>query len=145
MQKWIELAKKLYYKYESMILYVFFGGLTTLINFAVHFSARFLGADVPAATTVAWFCAVLFAYFTNRKWVFKSRTTGFGAFIKEMASFFGARIFSYLVEVAIMTAFVKWLGFNELLIKIAANVVVLILNYILSKWIVFRKKEPAEK
>lgn len=138
-----ERLKTLYTRHESVILYIFFGGLTTLVSFATHFSTRFLGGSVEVATTVSWICAVLFAFFTNRKWVFNSPTKGTAAFFRQLVSFFGARLFSFLVELAIMTVFVNFLHYNELLIKIAANVVVLILNYILSKFLVFRKKTTA--
>ena len=140
MQKLIETAKKLYEKYENIILYVFFGGLTTIVGFGTYFLFRFLSLDVVESNVASWICAVLFAFFTNRTWVFKSPTKGAFDFIKQMGSFFGARLFSLLIETSIMWFFVDILHYNELLIKIAASVVVLILNYILSKLVVFRKK-----
>lgn len=133
------LFLRLYKRYESIILYVFFGGLTTVVSFVMHFGVRFLGGEVWLATIVSWVCAVLFAFFTNRNYVFKSPTNSVTAFLRQIISFFGARGFSLLVELLIMTVFVKYLLYNEFFVKIGANVVVLILNYVLSKLIVFRK------
>ena len=145
MQKLIQLAKKIFAKYESIIVYVFFGGLTTIVAFGVYFLVRFFGLGVIPSNVISWICAVLFAFFTNRIWVFKSPTKTTAEFLKQISSFFGARLFSLLVETTIMWFFIDIHHYNELIVKLAASVVVLILNYILSKLIVFRKKEQVSK
>ena len=83
-------------------------------------------------------------FITNKIWVFESRTQGLNNFLKEFTSFYAARLFTLIVDISIMYLFVDMLGFNgkfeEFIIKILDNVVVLILNYLLSKLFVFRKK-----
>lgn len=146
MQKLIDLIKKLYTKYESIILYVFFGGLTTCVDFATYIiSTRIFSANEQIATWLAWLFAVLFAFFTNRKWVFKADTIGLKSFMYQLSSFFGARLFSGIVSWLMILLFFTYLGINDIIVKVAASVIVLILNYILSKLVVFRKKEQVSK
>lgn len=162
------MLKKLYGKYEDIILYIVFGVLTTVVSFVTQFLASgFLGTPVLVSTCISWICAVTFAYVTNRKFVFKSeekRKTGIAA---EAARFYGARIATGVLEVAIMylcadrfsSTFIKLMnlesldytsgipaafknahGLNEMIFKLITNVIILISNYILSKLLVFRKK-----
>lgn len=127
-------------KYREVVLYLFFGGLTTLVNIAAYaLFARALAMDVTLSTVVAWVFSVVFAYLTNRKWVFQSRASGSRAVLCEIGAFFGGRAFSGLLDVGIMFLFAQTLGFNDMIVKILSNVLVIVLNYILSKWIVFRK------
>jgi len=155
----MEKLKQLYHKYEDIIRYVFFGGLTTVVSFASHFIARFAGAELPdeitlaslqaaldnsavsatLATTISWICAVTFAFVTNKIFVFRSREKGKGI-IREALMFYGARLTSYWVEVLMMFLLVTKMGINELLIKVMAQVVILVMNYLFSKFIVFKKK-----
>jgi len=142
MDKLIDFVKKMYKKYEAIILYVFFGGLTTVVDFTVYFSTtRLFGLNEQIATWLAWFCAVLFAFFTNRKWVFKAEHPGFKAFAWQVGSFFASRLFSGFINWLMIFVFVSLMGISDIIIKCAAAVVVIILNYILSKLIVFKKKD----
>ena len=105
--------------------------------------ARLLGKISPkisTSTVISWICAVTFAYITNRIWVFESEAEGKKAIISEAASFYGGRIFTLLVEMFMMWLGYSLLSFNYWVTKIVANVVVLILNYVISKLVVFRKK-----
>lgn len=137
MQKLIFLFKK----YRELILYVFFGGCTTLVNIVSYFlSTRLLHLTTSPATILAWILSVLFAYVTNRRWVFESTARGASAVIKEMGGFFGARLATGLMDLGIMFLFVDLLGLNDLVIKITSNVLVIVANYVLSKLFVFRKK-----
>lgn len=137
----MDRIKALYQKYRELILYVFFGGLTTVVNFVSYaVFAKMLGVDEITSTVIAFVLSVIFAYLTNRKWVFQSRASGWRAIGYEVATFFGGRIFSGLLDVLIMYVFVTRLGFYDLLIKILSNILVIILNFIISKLIVFRKK-----
>lgn len=155
----------LFRRYESMVLYVFFGGLTTVVSFLTYFLGKWMfspaglseSAAVAAANVFSWILAVLFAFFTNRIWVFKSPTKGVKAFLLQMMAFFGARLFSFAIDMGIMLAGAKiletvWLqptGFfkttPEFWVKIGSNVVVLILNYLLSKFFVFHKKNAQKE
>ncbi len=133
--------KQLLHKYREQILYVLFGGLTTLVNLAVYYlCATPLGLGTVVSTGIAWVLSVLFAYVTNRRWVFESQTRGAAAVLREMGSFFLCRLLSGLMDMAIMYLFVDLLHLNDMVIKLASNVLVIIVNYIASKLLIFRKK-----
>lgn len=133
---------KLTEKYREIILYGVFGGLTTVVDWAVYmaWTWAFPGkyANV-AGTGLAWVAAVLFAYFTNRRWVFPSRADGLIPRLRECAAFFGSRILSGLVNLWIMYVAVDLMRFDGGTVKLASNVLVIIINYLLSKFLVFRK------
>ena len=141
----IELLKK----YKSIILYIIFGGLTTVVDWTVSFSLYYLWGEAIEATpwlihganVIAWVAAVAFAYVTNRIWVFESKRRGFAPILGEIFAFAGGRVFTLLLQEVLMAVFFTWLGFNEYLVKIVAAVLVVILNYFISKLLVFRKKK----
>lgn len=142
-----------YVKNKSVLLYLFFGGLTTLVSIVTFwlselliktdFNISILGsvysAKVVLTNTISWICAVLFAFFTNRIWVFNSPTDTWKGFFKQISAFFGGRFATFLLETVILIVFVSALHFNELVIKIFAQLVVLVSNYVISKLIVFKK------
>ena len=90
-------------------------------------------------TVAAWALAVLFAYLTNRSMVFHSTAAGAQEIMKEIGSFFACRLGTGVVDWAIMFVFVTVLHFNDMIIKILANIIVIILNYVLSKFVIFKK------
>lgn len=129
-------------KYKDFILYAIFGVLTTLVNVVVYWLlAHPLGLGTMISTVVAWIAAVLFAYVTNRKWVFHSDAHTTKEIAKEIASFFACRLATGAVDWACMLVFVDILHFHDVLIKVLANILVIILNYVASKLIIFRKKK----
>ncbi len=146
--------ERFYIKNKSVLLYLFFGGLTTLVSILTFWLAElFIRSDfnvsifgsmysvkVVLSNAISWICAVLFAFFTNRIWVFNSPTDSWTGFFKQMAAFFGGRFATFLLETAILVVFVSILDFNEMLMKIIAQLVVLVSNYVISKLIVFRKR-----
>ncbi|MBQ2028688.1 MAG: GtrA family protein [Clostridia bacterium] len=135
----------LFRKYSEYILYVFFGGVTTVINIVAYWiCTRWLGMDTDWATTIAWILAVIVAYVTNRIWVFRSKENSFVGIVREVVSFFGARIATGLMDLGIMHLFVEVLHWPDMPVKIASNVLVIILNYIFSKLFIFRKKKGEE-
>ncbi|WP_173336712.1 GtrA family protein [uncultured Ruminococcus sp.] len=147
--------RELYYKYEEKWLYLFFGVLTTAVSFiSAGISKNLLenagmgtGAVSTISTVISWICAVTFAYVTNRLWVFESHASGAKELASEAASFYGGRVFTLLTEMAIMWLGYSLIGINYWVTKIAANVIVLILNYVISKLFVFKDKtggKPAE-
>lgn len=136
-----QCIQKLYYKYESGLLYIFFGGLTTLVSIGTQYLAAWLGASTALATTISWICAVTFAFFTNRTCVFKSTVSDKRGVLREAAQFFGARLFSYFLELGFMVVTVDVLGLNQYIMKLIAQIFVLILNYVFSKFIIFAKKK----
>lgn len=127
------------HKTREIILYVFFGGLTTIVSIVIFliFTRLFL-FNAVISNVISWIISVCFAYLTNRKWVFVSKKSGLKAIGGEVIAFFASRSFSGLIETAIIYIFVDILGLYDLAVKIAATVIVIILNYILSKIIVFR-------
>lgn len=130
----------LYKKYKEILLYIFFGGLTTVVSFVTFwFFAEPMGIHELIANAISWIFAVTFAYITNRIWVFDSKVGTAAGVVREAAAFYGGRLATLGFEELVLFVFVTWLGYNELLIKILATVGVLILNYIISKLIVFRK------
>ncbi len=129
-------------KYRHVLLYGIFGVLTTVVNIVVYWvMAHLLHLTTTPSTLIAWVVAVLFAYLTNRKWVFDSQAEGNKQILAELISFFLCRIATGVVDWLCMFAFVDLLHLNDVLIKAAANVLVIILNFIASKWLIFKKKE----
>ena len=134
-------------KHKSVILYILFGGLTTVVDWSISFLLYYLWGDAIEATpillhganVIAWVAAVAFAYITNRIWVFESKRRGLLPILGEIVAFAGGRVLTLLLQEAIMAVFCTWLGLNEYLFKIIAAVLVVILNYFLSKLVVFRK------
>ncbi len=136
-----EKLKALYKRYQDVIPYLFFGVCTTLVNMAAYWLAAYpLGLSVTASTVIAWVLAVLFAYVTNRRWVFHSDARTTSEILREMASFFSCRLATGLLDVGCMFLFADVLGWNDLLIKALDNVLVVILNYVASKLLIFRKR-----
>ena len=138
----LNIFEGFYRKYKEVLLYLFFGGLTTVISIG-SYSYCDVGLHINplVANIISWILAVLFAYVTNKIWVFSAQTYGIGELFSEMLHFFGGRLFTLVLEEVILFVFVNKLHFNSILVKIAAQFMVLVLNYIISKLIVFRKKK----
>ena len=133
--------KELFMKYKEVISYLFFGVLTTVVNFVVYFACTDgLHINYLAATAVSWVAAVLFSYVTNRKWVFESKVSGFMPILREMAVFVGCRVFSGVMDMGIMFISVDMIGISDRIAKFVTQVAVVVLNYIFSKIIIFRNK-----
>ena len=132
------LDKTIYYikKYESVLLYLIFGVLTT---FVILFNHVLLSNIL--SNGIAWVAAVIFAFITNKIWVFKSKTLEIEQVIKELIAFFSARLSTGLLDMAIMYVGVDLLKVNSIYSKIISGVVVVILNYIFSKLFIFRKNK----
>jgi len=130
-------------RYRGIILYGVFGLLTTAVNTACYYLC-FDVLTLPnlASTAIAWLIAVLFAFITNKMWVFDSKSFARGVFFRELASFFSCRIATGLLDMAIMYVAVDCKGWNEMLWKLLANIIVIVLNYAASKLLVFTKNAP---
>lgn len=141
-----ENIKELYFKYKEVINYLVFGVLSMIVNFASYYLfARVLNIDEVISSGLSWFCAVLFAYITNKLFVFDSKTNTAKEFLKEMISFFLARILSgILCDVGTFALMVKVFGINDMIAKVVTQVMVVIVNYILSKFFIFKKKKDVE-
>ena len=138
MKKLLGLIKK----HEEVISYLFFGGLTTLVNYIVYLPCyNLLHMSGALSNAVAWVAAVAFAYLTNKPFVFKSHDWSAKTVIPELTKFVGCRIGSGLAETAIIFVTVDCLLWNGNVIKLITSVLVVVLNYIASKLLVFRKSE----
>lgn len=144
MKNLIQKIKKLIKKYEELIKYFIIGVITTIINYAIFaVLSSVVNIDMHVSNIIAWIVSVIFAYFTNKLFVFESKSFKLNVMGKEILSFGAARVFSLLLEELILYIFVNLLNMNQLIIKLIANIVVMIVNYILSKFIIFKK--PKEK
>lgn len=136
----MEKTKELLKKYKEVIMYLIFGVLTTIVNIvAYEIFANVIKIDYLISNAIAWFLSVLFAYITNRIFVFESKTKKIKELIREIASFFGFRLLSGAMDMGFMYLFVTIMQFNDSLMKILVNIIVVILNYIFSKLFIFKK------
>ena len=131
----------LYISYKEVIHYLIFGGFTTLVNFIVYFTAKWVGIAEWISNGIAWIIAVAFAYITNKIFVFESKATGKKEILKEISSFFACRAFSGILDIGLFWLLVEKLKFNDVIIKIILQIVVILLNYIFSKLWVFKKNK----
>ena len=133
----------LYKKYKELISYLIVGGLTTVVSLGVYYGCvlTFLDPEVAvqlqAANVLSWIAAVTFAYFTNRKYVFESKNENR---LQEAAAFYGSRVTTLLLDMLCMFLMVTLMGWNVKVAKLIVQVLVTVANYILSKFLVFRKK-----
>ena len=140
MKNLIQKIKELMKKYQELIKYFIIGVITTIINYAIFaILTSALNIDIHVSNIIAWIVSVIFAYFTNKLFVFESKSFNINVLAKELLSFGAARVLSLLLEELILYVFVDRLSMNILIIKLMANVVVMIVNYILSKFVIFKK------
>lgn len=143
---------------KEVILYIVFGVLTTVVNLVVFticnrafdgtnflnsdfLSFLFLGKPYLLSNTIAWIVAVVFAFFTNKMFVFQSKSFEIKNLLKELASFLGARVFSLIVEQIGLFILIDKVLLNELVSKIILGIVVVVLNYFFSKLFIFKKSK----
>ncbi|AUA38032.1 membrane protein, GtrA family [Clostridioides difficile] len=127
-------------KHRETILYLFFGAFTTLVNIVSYlFFTRVILFNFMVANALAWILAVLFAYVTNKFFVFESKRIEIRFVFKEFLSFVSFRLLSGVVEMLIMYVMIDLLFVNDVIVKIFTNIVVIVLNYLFSKMIIFKK------
>lgn len=139
--KFFKPLVNLYYDYREVWLYLFFGALTVLVNIVSYKLINITGINYMISNVIAWIIAVVFAYVTNKLYVFDSVTDTKKAFLKEMISFFVARLLSLGIDVLIMYIGVTLIGINDILTKVIANIVVIIANYVMSKLFIFKRDD----
>lgn len=133
-------------KYREQVSYVFFGGLTTLVNIVSYYVLNgIIGVDTVPATAAAQVLSVLFAYVTNKKYVFRSHTTGAAQLLREMGSFFACRAVSFFLDIGIMWLTVDVLMWPNMLMKIISNAIIVVVNYVASKVFIFGKGREGKK
>lgn len=137
--------KTLIQRHKAILIYLLFGGLTTLVSFAIYWLGyHWLQLSAATSNAAAWIIAVLFAFFTNKPFVFHSHDWRWKVLFPELLKFIGCRVVSGILETAFLGITVDLLAWNGLIMKIAVSVVVVILNYIASKWLIFRRKQQED-
>ena len=138
----MEKLISLYKRYKEIVNYLIVGGLTTVVSLGVYYGCVLtildpeVAVQLQAANINSWIAAVTFAYFTNRKFVFESKNENK---LKEAAAFYGSRVTTLLVDMGCMFLMVTLFGWNDKIAKLIVQVIVTVANYVLSKFIVFRK------
>ena len=131
----------LFAKYKQTILYLIFGVLSTIVNILTYtFCTRNLNIEFLISNWIAWIVAVLFAYITNKFFVFESKKINIKFLIKELSSFVSCRLLSGIIEMILMYTMISLMSLNDFIVNIITNVVVVILNFIFSKLIIFKNK-----
>lgn len=135
--------KELYLKYKEIINYLIVGVLTTVVSLVVYYICvcTFLNPNnaiqLQVANIISWICGVAFAYITNRKFVFESKTN---KIVKELTSFVGSRLITLILDMLMMYIMVTLMGINDKISKLIVQILVIVLNYLFSKLFVFKKK-----
>lgn len=130
-----------YESYREALLYLFFGGITLFLNLGIFIGIdHFTDINELINNIICWIICVAFQFITNRTWVFDGKVSGGRHILRQMVIFFGGRIFTFMLEEAIIVIFITWLGFNSFVVKFSAQIIVIILNYVISKTIVFRNR-----
>ena len=135
----IPWIRRMFQKYRDIILYLIFGALTTAVNWAVYYPLYNLaGWSGGASKIVAWIAAVIFAYLTNKPFVFGSHDWSLKVVMPELLKFIGCRVGSGVLEIGVIFLTVDLLGWNGNIMNVVVSVFVVIINYIGSKWL-FKK------
>ena len=129
-------------KHRQILLYLFFGGVTTVVSYAVYFVLynRF-NCYASVSNAVSWVIAVVVAYLTNKPFVFQSRDWSAHTVLVELSEFAGLRLLSGVLETAVIFLFCDLLCWNGNWVKVVTSIFVIILNFLFSKFVVFRKKQ----
>ena len=137
----MKTMQELLRRYRGLILYGIFGVLTTAVNMVVYYLC-FDVLSIPnlISTAIAWLISVLFAFITNKLWVFESKSFAKTVFFRELVSFFSCRIATGVLDMTIMYVAVDRLAQNEILWKLLSNIIVIVLNYAASKLLIFKKE-----
>lgn len=132
----------IYHKYEEVLSYLIFGFLAFVVNYVVYaVGIKAFSLNYQVSNMIAWVVAVIFAYWTNRTFVFKSKTKEITSILKEFASFVSARLATLILEIVILWLFVDVLSINDMFAKLVGQFVVIVTNYFLSKLWIFKKKK----
>lgn len=134
----LKILEPYYKKHKEGVLYLFFGGMSFLISILTYGAlSGIFCIDVLVSNIFAWIFTVSFAYAANRAWVFEVKAAGASAIVKEISRFVSGRAATLIVEEVILLIFVDWMELGSMEVKIAATVLVIILNYVISKFWVF--------
>lgn len=137
----LRILKPWYSKHKEVLLYLFFGGLAVFLNLGLFvFFTKNLGWGDLFANVVDWIICVLFQFITNKTWVFAAETDSTKGLVAQLTGFFGGRLLTLLLEELILGIFIVGLHWNRIAVKLAAQIFVIVANYVISKFFVFKKK-----
>lgn len=138
----MEKILNIYNQFKEQILYIVFGVLTTAINIIAFFvCSRLMNLGLIPSNVIAWILSVLFAFVTNKIYVFNSKNYNFSVVLRELIDFVISRGATGILDLGLMYLFVSVIGIEDMISKIVINIIVIILNYILSKLYVFKNKK----
>lgn len=141
----IKTIKDLLIKYKEIISYLFFGVLTTAVDFVSYYIlTRFLHLDEGFSNVLAQFLAIVFAYVTNKLFVFEDKSNGFKSLVIQFGKFFSLRLVTLVLNSILFIVMIDKMGINDIITKAIVSVIVIILNYVFSKLIVFKSKEKQQ-
>ncbi|MBQ4116484.1 MAG: GtrA family protein [Clostridia bacterium] len=141
----INKIKDLLIKYKEVISYLFFGVLTTAVDFVSYYIlTRFLSLDEGFSNVLAQFLAIIFAYVTNKLFVFEDKTNTIKSLIIQFGKFFSLRLVTLVLNTVLFVIMIDKMGINDIVTKAIVSVIVIILNYVFSKLIVFKAKEKQQ-
>lgn len=136
----LRIFEGFYQAHKEVLLYLFFGGFAVLVNLLLFALFEYVfGLNELVNNIICWVVCVLLQFFTNRTWVFENHTEGTEGLLKQMAGFFGGRLMTLLVEEIILMVFIIQLQFHAMTVKTSAQIIVILLNYLVSKFWVFKK------
>ncbi|NEX77488.1 GtrA family protein [Bacillus thermocopriae] len=125
---------------KEIMNYLIFGVLTTIVNIALFWvMVSYFGWNYQIATVFAWVLSVAFAFITNKRFVFNSQSFAWSVIEKELIQFYFFRVISLLFDLFLMYLFIELVHVGEIYAKVIANIVVILINYMASKWIIFGK------
>ncbi len=137
----INRVTELIKKYKSFITYAIFGVFTTIVNIVTYYTCHsYFGINNTLSNILAWILAVTFAYLTNKVWVFESKSWKWKTLRREISIFVSCRVATGIMDIIIMYICVDIMEWHAMVMKVLSNVLVIILNYIFSKLIIFKKK-----
>ncbi|AZP92435.1 GtrA family protein [Enterococcus mundtii] len=132
--------------YWEVFTYLFFGGLATIVNFVSYAIAQqIFQLSMPVSNTISWICSVLFAFVTNKVWVFRSKSPSYTHLFIEFGKFVFYRIVSYGLDMGAMILMINGLEMNDYVAKIITQILVVLANYVFSKLFIFNKTEIIEE
>lgn len=138
----MKVIKRLIEKYQSFIFYGIFGVLTTIVNIVTYqLCYERFGISNTISNVAAWILAVTITYLTNKVWVFESKSWKWEILKREIPTFISCRLATGVLDIVIMYICVDVMQWHAMLMKIISNVLVIILNYIFSKLVIFKKSE----
>ncbi len=137
-------CKNLYIKYKEVINYLFFGVLSFIVSMVSYYLCR-LCFDYLVSNLISWIIAVVFAYVTNKLFVFESKVETKAKLVKEFTLFVGGRIFTLVLETLILCVMVDMMKINDMMVKVIAQAIVILTNYIVSKLIIFKKQKSNKR